>query len=212
MRVTKFGHCCLLVEEGELRVLIDPGVYNEHPSVTGVDVLLITHEHPDHCHIESVKKMIVENPGIEVVTHQAVADLLSKEGISVTVITDGENIERKGVQIGSRGYLHTQVHPDVAVCANTGYFIANKLFFPGDCFHKPTEKVTILALPVAGPWMKLSEAIEYAKTVAPQVAFPVHDGMLKDAALGSSRDFPKKILEPLGIEFRDMRVGSVSEF
>lgn len=212
MQITKFGHCCLLVEEGELRALIDPGVYNEHPHVTDVDVLLITHEHPDHCHIESVKKVIAENPNIEVITHQAVADLLTKEGVSATVIADGENLDRKGFQIGSRGHLHTQVHPDVPVCVNTGYFIANKLFFPGDCFHTPVEKVDVLALPVAGPWMKLSDAIDYATLVAPRVAFPVHDGMLKDNALGSSRDFPKKILEPLGIEFRDMRVGSVSEF
>ncbi len=202
----------MCVEEGELRVLMDPGVYNEGPEVTGVDVLLITHEHSDHCHIDSVKKIVSANPSIEVITHQAVADLLRKESIAATVIADGENLERKGIPIGSRGHTHAHVHPDVAVCVNTGYLIAEKLFFPGDCFHNPTEKIDVLALPVSGPWMKLSEAIDYAKLVAPRVAFPVHDGMLKDNALGSSRDFPKKMLEPLGIEFRDMRVGSVSEF
>lgn len=202
----------MLVEEGNLRTLLDPGVYNESPNVNSVDVLLITHEHADHCHVDSVKKIIETNDGIEVITHQAVSDLLAKEGISSTVIKDGENIERKGVVIGSRGRAHAFVHPDMATCVNTGYFIGNKLFFPGDCFHKPSEQVDILALPVSGPWMKLSEAIDYAKDLKPKIAFPVHDGMLKDEAMESSRMHPKKILEPLGIKMVDMRAGSVEEF
>ena len=202
----------MLIEKDALRILIDPGIYNEHPPVANIDVLLLTHEHSDHFHIESVKKIVSDNPGIEVITHQSVMELLRTENIPATIIADGENLDRKGVQIGSRGHTHTHVHPDVAVCVNTGYLIANKLFFPGDSFHIPPEKVEVLALPVAGPWMKLSEAIDYAKTIAPRVVFPVHDGMLKDTALGSTRDFPRKMLEPLGIEFKDMRVDSVSEF
>lgn len=202
----------MLIEEGELKVLVDPGIYNAYPEVANVDVLLITHEHADHCHVESVKKILAHNPGIEVITHHAVAELLKKEGVQVTVISDGENIARKGVHIGSRGSVHAHVHPDIATCVNTGYLIGQKLFFPGDCFHKPADQIEILALPVAGPWMKLSEAIDYAKDVKPKVVFPVHDGMLKDEAMESSRMHPRKILEPLGIELRDMRAGSVTEF
>lgn len=212
MRITKFGHCCMLVEEAGLRVLVDPGVYNEFPDVSDIDVLLITHEHADHCHIDSVIKIVKENRSMEIITHQAVASLLESNGISATVISDGENIERKGVLIGSRGHTHAFVHPEVQVCANTGYLVGQKLFFPGDCFHVPEDAVDVLALPVAGPWMKLSEAIDYAKAIHPRIAFPVHDGMLKDNALGSSRDFPKKILEPLGIEFRAIQLNKPENF
>ncbi|MBP9694894.1 MAG: MBL fold metallo-hydrolase [Candidatus Magasanikbacteria bacterium] len=28
MRITKFGHSCLLVEENDVRVLIDPGAFS----------------------------------------------------------------------------------------------------------------------------------------------------------------------------------------
>lgn len=202
----------MLIEEGDLRVLVDPGVYNEFPDVRDVDVLLITHEHADHCHVDSVTKIVKENPSMEIITHQAVATILESNGISATVISDGENIVRKGVAIGSRGHTHAFVHPDVHVCVNTGYLVGGKLFFPGDCFHVPEDAVDVLALPVAGPWMKLSEAIEYAKEVHPRVVFPVHDGMLKENALGSSRDFPKKILEPLGIEFRAIELNTPEDF
>lgn len=56
MKVTKFGHCCLLIEEEGLRILTDPGSYSTRQNdVQNIDVILITHEHPDHLHIESLK-------------------------------------------------------------------------------------------------------------------------------------------------------------
>ena len=35
-------------------------------------------------------------------------------------------------------------------------------------------------MPVAGPWMKLSEAIDYVRAVRPRVAVPVHDAILSE--------------------------------
>ena len=61
---------------------------------------------------------------------------------------------------------------------------------------KPVE---ILALPVAGPWMKIADAIEYAKLIKPKVCFPVHDGQLR--FLGPVHKLPETILPPLGIKF-----------
>jgi L-ascorbate metabolism protein UlaG (beta-lactamase superfamily) len=212
MKVTKFGHCCLLIEEGDLRILTDPGVYNEIPQVTNVDVILITHEHPDHCHIDSLKIIRESNPGAEVITHKEMKQVLDDANIEFTTIKFGEDIERYGIKIGSRGTKHALVHPDLPICSNTGFLIAKRLFYPGDAFHNPSDIIEILALPVSGPWMKLEEAIEYAKEVKPKVAFPVHDGMLRDEALESSRMAPRRVLEPLGVELRDMRVGSAEEF
>jgi L-ascorbate metabolism protein UlaG (beta-lactamase superfamily) len=207
MRITKFGHCCLLIEESSLRVLTDPGNYNETPNITNLDVILITHEHADHCHLESLKEILANNKDVEVISHKAVAEILSKIDIPCTIIGDGEQIERKRISISSHGTKHAHLHPSLPTCQNTGYFIAAKFYYPGDCFHNPERKVDILALPVSGPWMKLSEAVDYAKELKPQIAFPVHDGMLKDNALGSSRRIPQQILEPLGIQFKDLQLG-----
>jgi L-ascorbate metabolism protein UlaG (beta-lactamase superfamily) len=92
---------------------------------------------------------------------------------------------------------------------NTGFYIDETLFYPGDSFHNPKKDITILALPVAGPWMKLEEAIEYAKLIKPKVVFPVHDGMLRqEHQLGPTRRLPTLLLEPLGIKFVDMTEGS----
>ena len=49
MKITKFGHSCLLVEENGVRILFDPGSYSTAQNdVKNIDVVLITHEHSDH--------------------------------------------------------------------------------------------------------------------------------------------------------------------
>jgi L-ascorbate metabolism protein UlaG (beta-lactamase superfamily) len=213
MRITKFGHCCLLIEEKELRILTDPGNYNTIPDVKNIDVLLLTHEHQDHTHIESIKDIITANPQAVIYTHLGVGKLLDEANISYTLISDSEEIQVKGVSVISLGAEHACICHGLLSVQNTGFYIAKKLFYPGDAFYNPNRPVEVLALPVAGPWMKLEEAINYAKELKPKVVFPVHDGMLRqEHQLGPTRRIPKMMLEPLGIEYRDMTEGSVGEF
>ena len=67
MRVTKVGHSCLFVEEGSLKLLVDPGNYNPTPLVEGVDVVLITHEHDDHCYLPAIQDVLKQNPNAEII-------------------------------------------------------------------------------------------------------------------------------------------------
>jgi L-ascorbate metabolism protein UlaG (beta-lactamase superfamily) len=213
MIITKFGHCCLLVEVDGVRILTDPGNYNETPMATGVDVVLITHEHQDHCHVESLQIVLAKNPDARVISHVGVGKILDTAGIKWEAITDGEAIQVKQVRIQSFGTEHACIHHDLPLVQNTGFLIAGRLFYPGDSFHNPGKMVEILALPVAGPWMKLEEAIEYAKVLKPKAVFPVHDGMLRqEHQLGPTRRIPKALLEPFGIEYVDMTEGTAHDF
>ncbi len=213
MKITKFGHCCLLIEEEKLRILTDPGDYNEVPDVECVDIILLTHEHQDHIHVPSLEKILEKNPSAIIYTHEGVGKIVDKENISYTLISDGEEIIVKGVSIASHGKNHACICEGLAVVQNTGFLIANKFFYPGDSFYNPGKQIEILALPVAGPWMKLEEAINYAKEIKPKVVFPIHDGMLRqDHRLNPTRRIPKMMLEPLGIEYCDMKEGDVEEF
>lgn len=38
MKITKFGHCCLLIEAKKLRILTDLGNYNATPEAENVDM------------------------------------------------------------------------------------------------------------------------------------------------------------------------------
>jgi L-ascorbate metabolism protein UlaG (beta-lactamase superfamily) len=74
MKITKFGHCCLLIDEKSLRILIDPGKYSDgQNSITNIDVVLITHEHQDHLHVDSVKSIIANNPSVRIMTNAGVS-------------------------------------------------------------------------------------------------------------------------------------------
>lgn len=210
MKITKFGHCALLIEEGGLRILTDPGSYSTIPAdLQDIDIILITHEHADHFHLDSLKKILEDCPQAKIITNKSVGKLLDKENISYQVVEDGESVSISGVLIEGFGKEHIEIYKKLMLVQNTGYFIADKLFYPGDAFYDPKKKVDILALPVAGPWCKISEAVDYALSVKPRIAFPVHDAGLK--IIGGNHKVPQMVLKENGIDFVIPEIGKVIE-
>ena len=211
MKITKFAHSCLLVEEGSVRILTDPGNYStKQNDVKNIDAVLVTHEHPDHCDPSSLKAILANSPNVRILTNKGVGALLDKEGISYSLLERGQSLDVKGVKIETYGEKHAMMYPTWPIVDNTGYLIAGKLFHPGDSFTVPSKKVELLALPVAAPWLKLSEYIDYVKAVKPKTCFPVHDAMLKSAALLYT--ITPKLLESTGIKFVPMDADAVSDF
>ncbi len=189
-----------MIEENGVRILTDPGSYTTQQSqVKNIDFVLITHEHSDHLHIDSLKSLLDNNPQAKIITNKSVGMLLEEENISFSVVEDGQSTDANGIMIEGFGQSHALMHTSIEPVQNTGYFIANKLFYPGDAFTDPKKKVEILALPVAGPWMKLLEAIDYALRINPKLCFPVHESILKSP--GSTHLIPPKVLESNGIKF-----------
>ncbi len=227
MNITKFGHCCLVLEIKEgasgaagagsavgVKVLTDPGTFTTEPvkAVTGVNVILITHEHADHFHIESIEAVLKNNPTATVVSNSAVAKLLAEKNIPCTVVGDGQSATVAGVLIEGFGKDHAIIYGTMGQCENTGYMVAGKFYFPGDSFHNPARPVDVLALPTAGPWMKISEAIDFARAVKPRIAFPVHDGMIVPGFGGFVATMLNNFLKEDGSEFVALGAGESKEF
>jgi L-ascorbate metabolism protein UlaG (beta-lactamase superfamily) len=211
MKITSYGHCCLLIEEQNVRILTDPGTYSEgFEKQENLDLILITHEHPDHMHIPALKELLIINPQAEVVTNEAVAALLAEAGISYILMTDKEVKTWKDVTLEAYEAEHAVIYPNLPRVQNTGFFIAETLFYPGDALIQPNKPVDVLALPVVGPWIKISEAVEYALAVHPRVAFPVHDGILK--VRGLVHRVPSQILPENGIAFEVIEQGETKTF
>lgn len=215
MKVTKFAHSCLLIEAGDAHILTDLGSWNsEIPSVSGLSAVLITHEHQDHFDIEKLKSLLAHNSDAEIITHQAVGEKLQEAGVSYRSIEPGEKVEVNGVTIESCGTDHAIIYGTASPCRNTGYLIDGKLYIPGDALHDmPPVQIEILALPTGGPWMKVSEAIEYAKALGPKVVIPIHDAMYTEEVRATS--IPRWIGAPLeaeGIRFLNMANGSSEVF
>lgn len=212
MKITKIGHCCLIIEENGVKLMTDPGAYSTgQEKITGLDAILITHDHQDHFHIDSLKAIIKNNPDIKIVTNSDVGKKLDGLKIQYEIVDNGKITEVKGVMIEGFGKEHASIAKDWPLPENTGYFVANKLFYPGDAFYIPPKPVKTLALPVAGPWMKISEAIDYAEAVKPEVCFPVHDGMFQEGRGSIAQKIPEMILPKSGIKFIPMKAGDSIE-
>ena len=211
MNIKKIGHCCLVIKINGLTVLTDPGTFTtEQDTLTGIDIVLVSHEHGDHFHIDSVKKIMANNPNAKIVTNSAVGKLLEAEGLKAEIVGEGQKNDTHGVLIEGYGHLHAEIYGEIGQCENTAYMLDGKLYYPGDAFFNPERPIDILALPVGGPWMKLSEAIDYAVALKPRATFPVHDAMFKNPSF--MYGMLAKILGDKGIGFLPMNDSDQKDF
>lgn len=210
MKITKIGHCCLMIETKGKRILTDPGSYTieAHSKLENIDYILFTHEHQDHYHIESLKTILDKNPQAVIYSNNSVSELLNNEGIKNIMIKNGDSVLLGDISVVGIGEKHAQMHNDIPLTSNIGFFIDERLWYPGDAFTNPERGVEILALPVSGPWMKIGEAIDYAILLKPKIAFPVHDG----TRFSSAHALPMKILPNHDIGFMTIIEGDTKEF
>jgi len=202
MQITKFGQCCLLIEHGGKRILTDPGRFTvAQNEVRDIDLILITHEHADHLHTESLQALRVNNPAVKIVTNSSVGKILSDLHIPFVVLEGRGSQVVDEISIEAFDGTHAEIFEEYGQVQNTGYFIANTLFYPGDAYTEPHKTVEILALPVAGPWCKSADALAYAVRINPKKAFPVHDWLLNEDGIALTYGLFETQLQTKGIEF-----------
>lgn len=213
MKITKFGHCCLLIETKGKRILTDPGAWSDaQNSVMDIDLILITHEHADHLHIESLEQVLALSPAAKIVTNTSVGKILSEKGIVFEVVDDGKSIDFASIAIEGFGTRHQEIFEELGQVENTGYFIDNDLFYPGDALTDPNKPVRVLAFPIAAPWMRFKDGMEYVLRIKPQICFPVHEGFVIPDRTGPTFRLPPMILESQGIQFVPLKAGDSHDF
>jgi L-ascorbate metabolism protein UlaG (beta-lactamase superfamily) len=180
MRMTKFSHACVRLE-GDGVLVIDPGSFSEREALDGVDAVLITHEHVDHFEPERLADALAKRPSIEVYTNPDVAKQLAGLAGVVTSVVAGDNFTAAGFAVRAYGGLHAIIHPELPRVTNVGFLMTTdgaSIYHPGDSFDVPTDAtVDTLFVPASGPWLKLAEAVEFVRAVAPQRAYALHDGL-----------------------------------
>lgn len=190
--------------------MTDPGNYTTAQNeATNIDHVVISHEHTDHLHVESLKTVLKNNPKATVISNSSVGKILEKEGIAFSIVGHEEKIVVGDVEIAGYGMKHAPIYKGYEQVENTGYMFDGKFFYPGDAFYDPGVPVDILALPITAPWLKISEPLDYALAIKPRVVFPVHDGNL--IRHGLTTRLPALFFEPAGIQFITLEIGKETE-
>ncbi|HEX3823832.1 MAG TPA: MBL fold metallo-hydrolase [Mycobacteriales bacterium] len=184
MKLTKFGHSCVRLDDDGGTLVIDPGGFTEANAVQGADAILITHEHADHFIESRVREAAATNPGLQVWTVAAVAESLTGLGEQLHVIGHGDAFTAAGFEVEAHGTRHAEIHRDIPRIANSGFLINQRLFHPGDALTVPDKSIDTLLLPVHAPWSRISDLIDWLREVAPTRALAVHDGLLNPNGLG----------------------------
>jgi len=212
MHITKLGHCCLLIETNGKRILTDPGFLSTSQNdLVNVDIILVTHEHKDHLHTESLEIILKNNPNAVVVTNSSVGKILTDLKIPYDILEGENSAQFLDINLAACDGKHEEIVGEYGQVQNTGYFIDEKLFYPGDAYTNPGRNVPALALPVAGPWCKVSEVIKYALEIKPRIAFPVHDGILTEAGQAITHGVVGTRLIEAGIKFTTLKNGETVE-
>jgi len=202
MELTHFGHSCLLAEFGVARLLFDPGTFSHgFEGITGLSAILITHQHPDHADPQRLPALVEANPAAALYADPQTAAQLGGAWRAVHV---GDELTVDGLSVRGVGGRHAVIHPEIPVIDNISYLIGDdehhaRLMHPGDALFVPGEPIEVLATPAAAPWMKIAEAVDYLRAVAPRHAVPIHQGIIAPEARGI---FYGRLAEMTDTDFR----------
>lgn len=181
LHLTKYEHACFTVEKDDQVLVVDPGAYTtDFIAPDHVAGIVITHEHPDHYDTELVAAIIDKNPDAVIVAHSSLTATI--EAFQTLAVEAGDTLSLGPFELEFFGGTHATISPSLPVPANLGVMVNDLLYYPGDSFTVPEDRyIDTLALPVAAPWLKLSETIEFLHAVHPHTVFPTHDAILSSA-------------------------------
>jgi L-ascorbate metabolism protein UlaG (beta-lactamase superfamily) len=177
MQLTKYDHACFTLEKDDQLLVVDPGEWSsDFISPSNVIAIVVTHDHGDHFDHEQITAIIDENPEAIIVGPETVTSKI--EVFQTKTVQPGDTLNIGPFSLEFFGGKHAAIHPSIPQAVNVGVLVNDLLYYPGDSLTLPGRPVDILALPVAAPWLKISEAMDFLTQIHPRLAFPTHDAIL----------------------------------
>ena len=205
MKITKYPQSCLLIETKGKKILIDPGILkykDEYFNIwNNVDIILITHKHPDHCNTAVLEKL---DKSILIYSTKEVKD--ANESLSINIIKENDILKIGDITIEVVHAIHgyQPLLKGKEINENVGYIIddgENRLYTTSDtiCF-KNDYKANVLCVPITGHGLTMSafEAALYAKEVGANVTIPVH---MDNPAFPPDLNYFKEMFEKYEAEY-----------
>jgi len=180
------GHSSVLIKNSAV-IYIDP--YNIS-SEKKADIILITHDHYDHCSIEDIKK-ITKKGTIIITVPNCQSKITRLDDVVLELVEPGDEIKAGDIKIDivPAYNIEKEFHPKGD---GVGYVIKIDnviIYHAGDTDVIPEmEKLTgygkeenefVALLPVSGNFtMNVDQAVMAAEIIKPGVAIPIHYGSL----------------------------------
>lgn len=205
MQITKYEHALLVVELAGSQLVIDPGSYSSLPKLENVVAVTLSHVHDDHSFLPHVEKIIEQFPKAQLFGTQEVKEKLKQ--YSVQSVFHGDHYEVGPFELDFFGDLHQVIHRTIPVVQNFGLMVNSSLYYPGDSYTLPDQRVEVLACPSSAPWLRISDVIDFLQEVKPEKCFPTHNVLLSEQGHVLQNGRIKEVVEATGGEFRFLLPG-----
>lgn len=173
MKLTKYEHSCMVLEQQDRLLVLDPGEHSKSlPSLGNVDAVIVSHMHSDHFDLNRLARIADQNKSVHIFGPKQVTE--QSQVLNMASVNAGETKEVGPFQLKFVGGHH-ELYGEIE---NIGVIINGIFFYPGDSYAKPEQPIKTLALPASAPWLRVPDAINLMKECAPKTAFPVHNALL----------------------------------
>jgi L-ascorbate metabolism protein UlaG (beta-lactamase superfamily) len=179
--ITPITHASLQIEYGGKVIHVDPTSPGDYSRAKQADLVLITHDHPDHLDPAAIAR--VRKAGAPVVAPQAAADKIENP----TVMSNGETKTVAGISIEAVPMYNLQRGPSPGQLFHpkgrgNGYVLTlgdKRVYIAGDTECTPEmrslKNIDVAFIPMNLPYtMPPAEAAECVKAFRPKVVFPYH--------------------------------------
>ena len=188
VKIHWLGHASFKISNS-LVIYIDPYLILENAEKA--DIILVTHEHYDHCAVENIKKLATEDT-IIIATEDCISKLAD---LNVKGVIPNQKLEIKGITIETIPAYNLNKPFHTKASNWVGYVITLngvRIYHAGDTDFIPEMKelknIDIALMPVGGTYtMNAEEAAEAVKSFNPKIAVPMHFGEI----IGSASDAEK---------------------
>lgn len=213
MKLTKLEHSGLLIEENGVRIVCDPVEFERKlPGLNNIAAIIITHKHNDHYQPEILQKIVADNPDVRIFApHDIGTDEIGGRTVEKVAANTELNLENFNLEFFSKD--HAEIVAGQVPRVNLGVVINDSIVNPGDSFDLPTgiKNIELLCVPIAAPWLKIPESMNYIKIAKPKAALPVHNALLSPLGEKISNNWLKNACDEIGVNYVNLEIGEYIE-